>query len=218
MSRTGAPPVRARLRALRSPVVRTPRLDLVLPDRAYDAQVVRLLNDRSVTRWTLHIPFPYRRADARAYHRRWPAGRRAGTNLSLQIVRRADGRLLGGIGLHKINAEHRSAEVGYWIGRPYRRQGYAREALAAVVRLVFRRLGLERLEARVFPGNEASCQLLLVTGFAYEGRMRRSIRKAGRARDELVYARLAADPPPPAASPPGARPRGAARPSGTPTR
>ena len=217
MRRSRTAPVRPRLAALRSPVARTPRLELVLPDREYADQVVRLLNDRSVTRWTLHIPYPYRASDARAYYTRWRTGWRAGTNLSLQIVRREDGRLLGGIGLHKISPEHGSVEVGYWIGREFRRQGYAREALEAVVRLVFRRLGLHRIEARVFPGNDASCQLLLASGFAFEGRMRQSIRKAGRARDELVYARLRGDPAP-TASEPGVRPRAAGRPSGKPTR
>ncbi len=194
MTATARRDAASRVRALRSPIARTPRLELVLPHRRYAGEVVRLLNDRSVVRWTLRIPFPYRAADATAFYARWRKGWRAATNLPLQVVRRADGRLVGGFGLHRVDPEHSSAEVGYWIGRPFRRQGYGREALEAVTRLAFRRLGLYRLEARVFPGNAASSALLLAAGFRYEGRLRAAVRKGGRPRDELVYGRLRDDP------------------------
>jgi len=191
------PPVgvlRSRLRALRDPVVTTPRLRLMLPDLARVPECVDLLNDRRISRWTLRIPFPYRTSDARSWILRAPVVRRAGTNVSFHVVRRVDDVLVGGVGVHALDAEHRRGEVGYWIGRHYRRQGFATEALLAVRGLAFRRLGLHRLEARVFPGNHASVGVLRAAGFRREGRLRESIMKGGRPYDELVYASLAGEP------------------------
>ncbi len=185
-----------RLRALTSPVARTARLMLVFPDRRYRDEVVALLNDPEVARFTLRIPYPYRAADAAQFYRGWRRRWRTGTGVSLQLVRTADGALIGGLGLHRIDDEHRLAEVGYWIGRPYRRQGYGAEAVDALVRVVFGRLGLNRIEAHVFVENTGSHRLLRRLGFRREGRLRQAFRKDGTARDAILYARLKGDPPP----------------------
>jgi len=185
--------LRRRLATLPDPVASSRRLQLVLPSRPRVPELVELLSDRTIARWTLHIPYPYRTADAVAWLRRDRGGRRQGTNLNLQIVRRSDRRLVGGIGLHHLDALHQRAELGYWVGARFRRQGYAAEAARAVCALGFRRLGLHRIEARVFPGNAASVGVLRSVGFRREGRLRQSIAKDGRHLDELVFAKLAQD-------------------------
>lgn len=183
----------ALLRGLPDLVVATERLELRLPRAESAGELVRLLRDPAIARWTLHIPHPYTLGDARAWLRRARARRRAGTDLSLQIVRDSDGALVGGIGLHHVSADPRSAELGYWIGRPFRRRGYATEAAAALVAFAFGRLGLHRVEGRVFPGNDRSSQVLRAIGFRHEGRLRGIVRKNGRFVDDVVFARLATD-------------------------
>lgn len=183
--------LRGRLARLGTPVVRTRRLDLTLPGRSRLGELAALIDDPRVARWTLHIPHPYRPRDAQAFAQRAGRGRRAGAFLALLVVRRSDGRLVGGIGLHQLDAAHGRGEIGYWVGRPFRRQGYAREATSALARFAFRSLRLHRLEARVFPGNAASARVLRATGFRREGRLRESILKDGAFRDEVVFGRLA---------------------------
>lgn len=183
--------LRARLRALRNPVVVSSRLALTLPTRRRAAELVRLMDDPSVARWTLHVPYPYRVRDARAWLVRAPAARRAGRDVTFHLVRRSDGALVGGVGLHHLDPANARAELGYWVGRPYRRQGYATEATRALTAFAFRKLGLHRVEARVFPGNVASSAVLRTTGFRREGRLRESVVKDGRFRDEVVYALFA---------------------------
>jgi [ribosomal protein S5]-alanine N-acetyltransferase len=56
----------------------------------------------------------------------------------------ADRKLVGAIGLG-LEPDHARAQLGYWIGRPYWRQGYATEAAREVVRFAFEELGLERI-------------------------------------------------------------------------
>jgi [ribosomal protein S5]-alanine N-acetyltransferase len=181
-----------RVRGLRPPF-RTRRLELRWPSARLNDQVVRLLNDPVVTRWTLRVPSPYTARDAAEFVRRARANRRSARSLSFQIVRRADGALLGGAGIHGLGSASRTGEIGYLIGRGYRGQGYATEAVGALVRVAFGPLALHRIEARVFPGNSRSERVLLKQGFRREGRLRESVRKDGRLVDEIVYGRLRSD-------------------------
>jgi RimJ/RimL family protein N-acetyltransferase len=186
--------VRARVRALPDPVARSRRLELRRLDPALSPQLLALLNDPEIARWTLRIPYPYAAVDAREFFRRGRKSARTGRSLSLHVVRRSDRALVGGIGLNDIDPEHHRAEVGYWIGRPYRGQGYAREGLRSICRLAFGRLGLDRIEAGIFPGNVASARVLRAGGFRREGVLRRSVRKEGIPTDVVLYSRLREDP------------------------
>jgi [ribosomal protein S5]-alanine N-acetyltransferase len=189
----GTPSLAERVQGLALPI-RTRRLELVLPRFDQVEALVALLSEPSVARWTLHIPHPYRASDARKDILRSRTWRRTGRALPLLIVRRADGDLIGGVGLYQLNENHASAEVGYWVGRPYRRRGYAEEATRGLVNAAFRHLGLHRVEAAVFLGNEASVRLLRRCGFRYEGRVRDEVRKDGVWRSTLWFARLSTDP------------------------
>lgn len=187
-------PVRRRSARLRFPL-RGRTVDLALPSARHIPALVRLLDDPSVARWTLHIPHPYTARDGREWVARSAQGRRAGRSLNLMVVRRSDGAVLGGVGLHHLEEGSATAEVGYWLGPPFRGHGYATEAVDLLVRTGFRRLALHRIEARVFPGNAASRALARRCGFRYEGRMRDEVRKGRRWRATHLFARLASDPP-----------------------
>jgi RimJ/RimL family protein N-acetyltransferase len=51
-------------------------------------------------------------------------------------------------------------------------------------------LEMERVQAMVFEWNPASARVLEKNGYAFEGRMRRSIFKDGRLLDSLLYSRI----------------------------
>ncbi|HLM70617.1 MAG TPA: GNAT family N-acetyltransferase [Thermoplasmata archaeon] len=179
---------------LRLPL-RSRRLELVVPALGHIPEVVRLLGEPSVARWTLHIPFPYRVVDGRQWVRRASKNRRSGSSIGLTILRRSDGVLIGGVGLHRLEPGSGTGEVGYWVGREHRGHGYAAEAVDLLVRAGFNQLALHRIEARVFPGNLSSRSVVRRCGFRYEGRMRDEVSKDGRWRATLLYSRLATDPP-----------------------
>ena len=86
------------------------------------------------------------------------------------IERREDGRLLGTCGFVALY-EHRG-EIGYELGRAYWRQGYMREALAALLAYGFMEMELNRIEAMTVPANVASAALLRSLGFTEEGILR----------------------------------------------
>lgn len=101
--------------------------------------------------------------------------------------------LIGAIGLTQRVAEHRRAEVGYWLLPDGWGQGFAGEALAALLAHAFGPLGLHRIGAEVDTDNPRSRALLERHGFRHEGIRRAYEWKDGRPIDLAVYARLASD-------------------------
>lgn len=122
----------------------------------------------------------------------WAArSRNDGRALPLFILRRSDNILLGAITLDNIRrGPAQSAQVGYWIGPEFARQGFMAEALAGVVRHSFRTLDLGRIEAACLPENTPSRRTLERAGFLYEGEARRYLQIDGRWRDHVLYAVL----------------------------
>lgn len=118
----------------------------------------------------------------------------AGTGLPLFLVRRADDMLLGAITLDNIRrGPAQSATTGYWIGEPFARQGYMREALLAVVHHAFTVLDLSRIEAGCLPENVPSRRLLESCGYKYEGVAQAYLQINGRWRNHVLYANLRHD-------------------------
>ena len=132
-----------------------------------------------------------------AYRRRlraYKAEMRQGTSYSFLVFRASDDALLGGVTLSNIRrGVAQSASLGYWAGARHSRQGYMREALAAVLRFALKDLGLHRVEAACLPGNAASQALLLKSGFREEGHAREYLRINGNWQDHLLFGILRED-------------------------
>jgi [ribosomal protein S5]-alanine N-acetyltransferase len=81
-------------------------------------------------------------------------------------LRTEDGlKLIGGIGLGRDGDD---VELGYWIGRAYWGQGYASEAVKAVLGNAWM-LGHERIVARHVADSEANASVLTKAGFRSTG-------------------------------------------------
>ncbi len=100
-----------------------------------------------------------------------------------------DGPAIGECDLSEIDRHHRRAEIGFLFARRHWGQGYAGEAMRAVVAHAFDTLALERLWARFHAGNEASRRLLERLDFACEGTLRSHIVRGGERRDCVIYGR-----------------------------
>ena len=117
-----------------------------------------------------------------------------GTALPLFLERRADRRLLGAITLDNIRrGPAQAGTVGYWIGAMHAREGYMREALAALVHYAFEVLDLSRIESACLPENTASRGLLEKCGYKYEGVAQSYLQINGRWRNHVLYANLRGD-------------------------
>jgi ribosomal-protein-alanine N-acetyltransferase len=175
--------------------LRAARTVLEPPAERHYAEWARL---REASRGHL-VPYEPRWSDdelsRRAWRRRlvrYRRDRRQGTGEAYLVVRSADGALVGGVTLSNVRrGVTQSASVGYWIGLPYVRQGYASEALATVLAHGFETMGLHRVEAACMPRNLASVGVLEKAGFRREGLARRYLRIDGRWEDHILLAILA---------------------------
>ncbi|WP_206930538.1 bifunctional GNAT family N-acetyltransferase/(deoxy)nucleoside triphosphate pyrophosphohydrolase [Roseococcus thiosulfatophilus] len=145
--------------------IRTDRLVLRPLEPADAPDVTRLVNDYSVAGNLSRVPFPYR--DGLALE--WIAATRtqieAGSGCHLAITQ--GGALVGCVGL--TLRQNGPAELGYWVGRKFWRQGIAREAASALCAWGERVLGLTEVEASALTDNEASHAVLRAIGFEPAG-------------------------------------------------
>ena len=119
---------------------------------------------------------------------------RNGNGCPLFLLRQTDQALMGAVTLDNVRrGPAQAGTLGYWIGEPYARHGYMREALNAVVSHAFRTLKLSRVEAACLPENHASRGLLESCGFKYEGVAQSYLQIAGRWRTHVLYASIRHD-------------------------
>jgi RimJ/RimL family protein N-acetyltransferase len=174
------------------PTLETARL-ILRPFTLADApEVKRLAGDRAIASTTLSIAHPYEVGMAERWISVHQAAFEQGTQYSFAITRRADGALLGAIGLHP-NPAHRRAELGYWIGVPYWNQGYTSEAAEAVLGYAFTTLGLHRVFAQHVTRNPASGRVMQKIGMTYEGTLRHHTLKWDVFEDIAIYGILQQD-------------------------
>ncbi len=94
------------------------------------------------------------------------------TGIWWAICDQRDNSFLGACGYNEYQVAHRKIELGYWLLPPYWGQGYVQEALRTIIPYAFQQLKIERIEAFVETGNDASDKALLKCGFQHEGTMR----------------------------------------------
>ena len=128
-------------------------------------------------------------ADAETMVRRLAARFKHSQAIRWGIVRKQDGVFVGTCGFH-FQAAGFKAEIGYDLARMHWHQGYMVEALRAMLAYGFETLKLNRIEALVMPGNEASAALLRRLGFCEEGLLREYAFVKGQYHDLRFYSLL----------------------------
>jgi RimJ/RimL family protein N-acetyltransferase len=145
------------------PVLETKRLILRAP-RLEDAKAVAVLaNDRRIAENTARIPHPYKLADAQSFI----AGANTPEGEAVFLVTARDGTIMGACGV--AMPESQAPELGYWLGVAYWGEGYATEALHAVIDYAFGEFEHTALHAGARVTNPASRRVLEKCGFQWTG-------------------------------------------------
>jgi len=161
---------------------------IVRPWRMEDADaVVRHANNLNVARQLRdRFPHPYTRTNAIGFLKAAVSSSDP-SNLAIEV----NGAAAGAIGyVRGTDVERYSAEIGYWLGEEYWRQGIATEALTLVTAHVFRAVNLLRFFALPFADNVGSIRVLEKAGYVREAILRSSSVKYGKPRDQALYVRL----------------------------
>ena len=114
------------------------------------------------------------------------------------------GRLVGAFNLNNIvRGVLQNADAGWSVNAGFTRQGFATEAMAAMLRLALlpepppaesprwgsaHGLGLHRVQAAIIPTNTASLGVARKLGLRHEGLARRYVKIAGRWQDHELFA------------------------------
>jgi len=147
-----------------SPVLETERLVMRAPQESDIAQLVALADNHHVAQMLARMPHPYGEAEARAFLAMARAPRRGGATYALTLA--GTDTLVGCAGL---DSTERGLELGYWVGEPYWRQGYATEAAHALVDLAFISTTVQVLHCSTRVINPASRRVIHKCGFQYAG-------------------------------------------------
>ena len=113
---------------------------------------------------------------------------------ALYLVEKAGGRVIGGIWTEpdKNRYDVKSKYLSFYLDEPFARQGYMKEALTAVVDMLFTtHPELAVVASSTFKGNIASQRLLQSVGFVYEGCIRKAVRTPrGEIHDDVQFSVL----------------------------
>ena len=168
------------------PTLHTERLILRPFQLADAAQVQRLAGEKDIASTTLNIPHPYEEGMAEEWIGQHQERFEKGVSVVFAIVERSGNDPIGAIGL-EINPDHRRAELGYWIGKPYWNQGFCTEAAKAVLIYAFQERDLNRVHAMHLTRNPASGEVMRKIGMVQEGTLRSHVVKWGVTEDLAIY-------------------------------
>jgi RimJ/RimL family protein N-acetyltransferase len=146
---------------------------LALRDILKEDQAVfhRLRSDPDVIRW-----MEYMRSDSAAETWVWIQETieqnllKPRQSYNLAIKRRSDSQILGWIGIGQATGEPEGVlDFGYALQPEFWGQGYATEALSAVLKIGFERLGADLIYGECDPKNIASSRVMEKAGLQTEG-------------------------------------------------
>jgi RimJ/RimL family protein N-acetyltransferase len=169
-------------------IIKGKRINLRTPEIKDAYSIKEYAKDKSISKYTVHIPYPYKIEDALSFIKKNKEKLKKKEEYSLGIE--INNEIVGMVSLFNINYKNKNAELGYWIGKPFRGKGYATEAAKLIIDFGFKKLGFIRIFAKLNHENAESAKVLERLGFKYEGRLRKHRFQNGRYCDELRYGLL----------------------------
>ena len=123
--------------------------------------------------------------------RRYAQDARDRQGFAFFVFRQDTSELIGGLTVSNIRyGVSQSCSLGYWMGKPYARQGYMSEVVPSLFPFAFGELGMHRIEAACLPDNTASIRLLQRCGFREEGLAKSYLKINGRWQDHRLFAKI----------------------------
>jgi RimJ/RimL family protein N-acetyltransferase len=132
--------------------------------------------------------------DSLEYIRQCQVGFLLRTDFPMGMFARADGRYLGGTGMHINEAGVPAFELGYWVRASDEGKGYVSEAVRLLTTCAFDTMQAERVSIQCDARNQRSKRVAERQGYVFEGRLRNVQRDpSGNLIDMLTYALVPSD-------------------------
>jgi [ribosomal protein S5]-alanine N-acetyltransferase len=166
------------------PTIETERLRL-RPFSLDDAsELQRLASDIDIASTLLTLPHPYEDGVAEQFIKARQEKFERRESIDFAVTHRKEMFIIGDVGL--IFREYESAEIAYWIGKPFWNKGYCAEAGEALVRFGFDVLGMNRIYGRHMTRNPSSGRVMQKIGMKYEGRLRQNVKKWDKFEENVI--------------------------------
>lgn len=178
--------------SLRTPSLQTARL-LLRPFAQSDVEAIYILqsNPRVLRYWD--SPPWSERARANAFISACRKMEEEGSGARFAIETRENGAFVGWCSMFRWNPVYRSLGIGYCFDEPAWGNGYATEAVRAMLQWAYGVLDLNRVEAELDTRNAASARVLEKLGFEREGLRREDCIISGEVSDSWIYGLLKRD-------------------------
>lgn len=125
--------------------------------------------------------------------KRWMELYKENTFYQWGIELKENREIIGFINLHNLDKDNFSAETTYILSPKYWNKGITTEAVRAVLEFGFESIGLNRISADFYSGNDYSQKVMHKNNMIYEGTFREKYFKSGRFFDSIQYAILKKD-------------------------
>ena len=166
--------------------ITTERL-ILRPYEMSDAKrVCELCNNYNIYKSTLTLPYPYPIESALAWIPTHEENFKNDKSYEFAVTDNLTGELFGAIALSN-NQKHKNGEIAYWIGEEYWGNGYATEALKAVIDFAFSEKGYHKVWGRFFATNPSSGKVMQKVGMVKEGVLAEHVIKEGKYEDLIFY-------------------------------
>ncbi len=169
----------------------TKRLTLRKHRKSDWEDLVEGIGNYDVAKMLTTVPFPYTKKNAEEYiqkrAKKWKE--RPVTDYVFVIELKSEKKVIGSIGLHKVNFFHGVGTTGSWINKKYWRNGYVTEAKIAINDFAFNKLKLRRIESGAFSDNKASNAVQIKMGYKFEGVKKSNVKcmTTGKIHSENIY-------------------------------
>jgi [ribosomal protein S5]-alanine N-acetyltransferase len=142
---------------------------IIRPVQETDAGVIAPLVTHPISRWTATWPPSISVEGVLDRIKSAIEAQRAGRGISLVIIRKSDGALMGWAGLYRNHLAPEIRSLGYWLGESFQGKGYMSEAVGAIISHAWSQSDIEVIEALAQPENGASIAILQKQGMHFAG-------------------------------------------------
>jgi RimJ/RimL family protein N-acetyltransferase len=155
--------------------------------KSYFAKFLEYLDFETIKLYRGELPLP----PPLDYEAKWAAEEYKPNSQYDWAIETIDGaHYIGGCGYARIDWPSRVAEINIFIGKPWRTQGYGREAVGLLLDFMFKQMNLNKVFLKTWTFNPAAVRCYERCGFVHEGRLRQQIFRDGDYHDQIVMGLL----------------------------
>ena len=169
---------------------------IILQINKYDIKLAQKIfktideNKEYLSKWLPWAPSTKRIEDTLQFLQDTEEGIKKGTKVNYGIYLGKD--YIGNIGVFDIDANNKSAEIGYWLSEKFGRCGYVTEAVKIIEKEFFNNLDFNRLQIKCDAINIPSAKVAEKCDYKLEGILREDsfVKDENRFRDTKIYSKL----------------------------